>query len=85
MKIVAVLGSPRVKSNSTTLARIILDRAVEQGAETQEFLLNKLEFKGCQGCETCKTKLDRCVLDDDLTAVLAACARLAIPGLPYEK
>jgi multimeric flavodoxin WrbA len=72
MKIVAVLGSPRAKSNSTTLARTILDRAAEQGAETEEFLLNKMEFKGCQGCETCKTKLDHCVLDDDLTPVLAA-------------
>ncbi len=72
MKIVAVLGSPRAKSNSTTLARKILQKAGEQGAETQEFVLNKLTFKGCQGCETCKTKLDRCVLEDDLTQVLEA-------------
>ncbi len=72
MKIVAVLGSPRAKSNSTTLARKILDKAEKLGAETQEFALNKLEFKGCQACETCKTKLDRCVLKDDLTSVLDA-------------
>jgi multimeric flavodoxin WrbA len=72
MKIVAVLGSPRTKSNSTALARRILDKAGELGAETHEFALNKLVFKGCQGCETCKTKLDRCVLEDDLTPVLEA-------------
>ncbi|HMK36422.1 MAG TPA: flavodoxin family protein [Desulfomonilaceae bacterium] len=72
MKIVAILGSPRPKSNSTTLARTILQRAGELGAETQEFLLNKLQFRGCQACETCKTKLDRCVLKDDLSAVLDA-------------
>ena len=72
MKIVAVLGSPRAKSNSTALARKILDKAKDLGAETQEFVLNKLEFKGCQACETCKTKLDHCVLKDDLTAVLEA-------------
>jgi multimeric flavodoxin WrbA len=72
MKIVAILGSPRPKSNSTILARTILQRAQELGAETQEFLLNKLQFKGCQACETCKTKLDHCVLKDELTVVLDA-------------
>jgi len=72
MKIVAILGSPRAKSNSVALARKILERAGELGAETQEFLLNKLQFKGCQACETCKTKLDHCVLKDDLTQVLEA-------------
>jgi multimeric flavodoxin WrbA len=72
MKIVAILGSPRGKSNSTALARIILEKAVSQGADGQEFVLNKLQFKGCQGCETCKTKLDHCVVNDDLTPVLEA-------------
>jgi len=72
MKIVAILGSPRAKSNSTALARKILERAGELGAQTQEFALNKLQFKGCQACETCKTKQDRCVLQDELTPVLEA-------------
>lgn len=72
MKIVAVLGSPRAKSNSTALTRKILQKAGELGAVTEEFILNKLEFKGCQGCETCKKKLDRCVLKDDLAPVLEA-------------
>jgi len=49
-----------------------LTKAEELGAETQEFALNKLQFKGCQACETCKKKLDRCVLKDDLTPVLEA-------------
>ena len=72
MKIVAILGSPRSKSNSTALARKIVERAGTLGAETQEFALNKLQFKGCQACETCKTKLDHCVLRDDLTPILEA-------------
>jgi multimeric flavodoxin WrbA len=72
MKIVAILGSPRPKSNSTTLARMILEKVGAQGAETREFVLNKLQFKGCQGCETCKAKLDHCVIEDDLTPVLEA-------------
>lgn len=72
MKIVAILGSPRPKSNSTALARIIMEKAVAQGVESREFVLNKLQFKGCQGCETCKTKLEHCVIKDDLTPVLEA-------------
>jgi multimeric flavodoxin WrbA len=72
MKILAVLGSPRPQGNSTTLARAFLTAAREKGAETQEFLLNQMDFKGCQACMTCKTKSDTCSLDDDLTQVLAA-------------
>jgi multimeric flavodoxin WrbA len=72
MKIVAILASPRSKSNSTTLARIVLDKAGELGAQTEEFVLNKLQYRGCQGCDTCKEKLDHCVLEDDLTQVLDA-------------
>jgi multimeric flavodoxin WrbA len=72
MKIIAILGSPRAKSNSTVLARRILERAAQLGAETQEVVLNKLHYKGCQACETCKTKLDHCVLKDDLSEVLQA-------------
>lgn len=72
MKIVAVLGSPRPKSNSTALARTILDTAKELGAQTEEFVLQKLTYEGCRACETCKTKLDHCVIEDDLTRVLEA-------------
>jgi multimeric flavodoxin WrbA len=42
------------------------------GSETQEFVLNKLTFKGCQTCEACKVKMDHCTLKDDLTDVLEA-------------
>ena len=72
MKITAILGSPRPKSNSSALAYKILEKAKELGAETAVFTLNKLQYKGCQACETCKTKLDHCVLKDDLTPALEA-------------
>ncbi len=72
MKITAILGSPRPKSNSSALAYRMLEKAKELGAETEAFILNKLQYKGCQACETCKTKLDHCVLKDDLTPALEA-------------
>jgi multimeric flavodoxin WrbA len=72
MKIVAVLGSPRPQGNSSTLSRAFLQAAGERGAEITEYLLNQMNFKGCQGCGACKTKCETCILEDDLTPVLQA-------------
>lgn len=72
MKIVAVLGSPRPQGNSAGLARRFLAAAREQGAEVQEYQLNKMNFQGCQGCLSCKTESEACILEDDLAPVLAA-------------
>lgn len=72
MKIVSLLGSPREMSNSSTIANRFCTTAQKLGAEVRTFTLNDLNFRGCQGCYACKTKLDRCVLKDDLTEVLEA-------------
>jgi len=72
MKVVSLLGSPRTEGNSSTIARHFLETAASLGAETSAYELNRLTYRGCQGCYACKTKLDKCVLNDDLTAVLAA-------------
>jgi len=72
MKIVAVLGSPRPQGNSAGLARQFLNAARDQGAAVQEYQLNNMTYQGCQGCLTCKTDSDTCVLEDEATPVLAA-------------
>ena len=72
MKIVTLLGSPRPKGNSTIIAKHFCDKIQDLGASVQIFALNKMTYRGCQACMTCKTKLDRCVLQDDLTEVLDA-------------
>jgi multimeric flavodoxin WrbA len=69
MKIVAVLGSPRPNSNSAAIAQKLLATANQLGAATEVYELNKMDFKGCQGCGSCKTKTDCCVIEDDLTPV----------------
>jgi multimeric flavodoxin WrbA len=69
MKIVALLGSPRPKGNSALIARKFVDTAQEMGAAVEVYELNKMAFKGCQGCGSCKTKTDYCVVEDDLTPV----------------
>ncbi|MBU0699177.1 MAG: flavodoxin family protein [Proteobacteria bacterium] len=72
MKIVSILGSPRTKGNSAAVAQKFCNTAEALGAKINPFSLNKLKYRGCQACMTCKTKLDRCVLKDDLTEVLDA-------------
>lgn len=70
MKITCVLGSPRKNGNSATIAKHLLKIAESLGAESQSFLLNKLNFQGCQACYSCKKNSEKCVLKDDLAAVL---------------
>jgi multimeric flavodoxin WrbA len=72
MKIVSLLGSPRPKGNSAALANHFCEAAARLGADIEVFALNKLKYRGCQACMTCKTKLDKCVLKDDLADVLNA-------------
>lgn len=72
MKIVSLLGSPRTGGNSSTIARHFLETAASLGAETCTYELNRLTYRGCQGCYACKSTHDRCVVSDDLSEVLAA-------------
>lgn len=72
MKVVTLFGSPRENGNTATLAKVFNETAESSGADVQSFILNKMNFRGCQHCDACKTKTDKCVLKDDLTEVLDA-------------
>lgn len=72
MNIVCLLGSPRARSNSSTIAGRFADTAGKLGAEVKTYTLNDLKFRGCQACMACKKKSDKCVLKDDLAKVLEA-------------
>jgi multimeric flavodoxin WrbA len=72
MKLVTLLGSPRSTGNSSTIAKHLAEAAVKLGAQSTIFELNRLSYRGCQGCYACKKSLDCCGLKDDLTEVLAA-------------
>ena len=74
MKIVTLLGSPRTRGISSTIANRFTTTAAALGAKTQTFELNRLIYRGCQGCYACKTTLDHCVLEDELAEVLQAAA-----------
>ena len=70
MKVVALFGSPRANGNTATLAKTFNKTAEDLGADVQTFFLNKLDAKGCQACDACKTKTDHCVIKDDMAKVL---------------
>ena len=75
MKILCVLGSPRPNGNSATIAKRFIETAKKLGADVQTFELNKMTYRGCQACGSCKTKTEKCATKDDLTAVLDAIPR----------
>lgn len=70
MKIVCILGSPRAKGNTETIAQSFLDVAQKKGAEVKVYQLSKLNYKGCIACMGCKTKHEECAVKDDLNQVL---------------
>lgn len=72
MKILCVNGSPRKNGNSAAIAEKFLTTSKAKGAEIQSFTINDLSYRPCQACYACKTRLDHCVLQDDMTPVLNA-------------
>jgi multimeric flavodoxin WrbA len=70
MRASAILGSPRRKGVTTTLATEFMQQLEKKGADTRVYHLNEMAFKGCQGCQGCKARSGLCVLEDDLTPAL---------------
>jgi multimeric flavodoxin WrbA len=67
-KILIVLGSPRKKGNSATLAAKVAEAAVADGADVEIVYLNGLKIKPCQGCEKCQQESSvGCAIEDEMT------------------
>ena len=60
------------KGNTAAINNRFCTAAENLDAEVETYALNELNYRGCQGWLACKTKLDKCVLEDDLTQVLDA-------------
>lgn len=72
MKVVNILGSPRKKGTSTRIAKSFIDETEKHGAKVKNYYLNDMKYRGCQGCEQCHSKSDKCILKDDLKDVFDA-------------
>jgi multimeric flavodoxin WrbA len=68
--VIALLGSPRKKGNSTVLAKQIISGVESVGAKVETVYLNGLNVKPCQGCYACKKKNSTgCAVDDDMQSL----------------
>jgi multimeric flavodoxin WrbA len=73
MKIITVVGSPRLESSGAAVAANLV-KSLGGGHEAETFVLNDLKIRGCQGCESCKTKTEICVITDDILKILSKVA-----------
>ena len=68
-KVLAIVGSPRYRGNTSILVDKYLAGAEDAGAKVKKIYLRKLSIAGCIACDGCK-KAGHCVIKDDLTPLL---------------
>ncbi|MCX7923488.1 MAG: flavodoxin family protein [Clostridia bacterium] len=67
-KVVAFIGSPKKKGNTSDIVNEVLKGACEAGAEIKTYHLNDMSIKGCQGCMYCR-KHEICAVRDDMQQI----------------
>jgi len=69
-QVLVILGSPRKKGNSSTLAARISRGAKSAGAEVETVFLHALKISPCRGCDTCKKPNTKgCAIKDDMQEI----------------
>ena len=69
-QVVVILGSPRKKGNSSTLAARISRGAKSAGAEVETLFLQGLKISPCRGCDTCQKDDGKgCAIKDDMQEI----------------
>ena len=69
-QVLVILGSPRRKGNSSTLAARISRGAKSAGAEVETVFLHGLIISPCQGCDTCQKHDSKgCAVKDDMQQI----------------
>jgi len=69
LKILAIVGSPRLKGNTSYLVEQALGEAAKMGAGTEKIVLSQYEVNPCLGHEDCAS-LDSCLQKDDTGWIL---------------
>ena len=69
-QVLVVLGSPRKKGNSSTLAARISRGAKSGGAKVEILFLQDLKISPCRGCDTCQKHDSKgCAIKDDMQEI----------------
>lgn len=69
VKVMGIVGSPRIRGNTSFLVKKALESAEKSGAETELIHLGKMDISPCTACNTCK-KTGKCSIDDDMDSLL---------------
>jgi multimeric flavodoxin WrbA len=69
VKILAIVGSPRLRGNTNYLVDKALNTAAGLGAETEKIVLRRYKVNPCIACKNCG-ELKTCLLKDDGTSIL---------------
>jgi multimeric flavodoxin WrbA len=64
MKIVGIVGSPRIGGNTEFLVRTALDELEMRSLEVEMIHLGEKDISGCRGCMKCP---EICIIQDDMT------------------
>lgn len=68
MKVLGVLGSPRIGGNTDILLEKALEGARDQGAETEKIILAQKKISGCLDCDQCD-ETGVCAIKDDMSEI----------------
>jgi multimeric flavodoxin WrbA len=68
MKVLGIMGSPRVGGNSDILLDEALAGAKVAGAEVEKIILDKKKISGCKDCKKCN-KMGVCAIKDDMVEI----------------
>ena len=68
MKVLGILGSPRVGGNSDILLDQALAGAKDAGAEVEKIILCQKKISGCLNCDKCN-ETGVCAIKDDMTEI----------------
>lgn len=68
-KIVAIVGSPRPKGNTSILVDAALEEATANGCEVEKIILSQYKIEGCRGHDRCST-YEKCKIEDDIPMIL---------------
>jgi multimeric flavodoxin WrbA len=68
MKVLGIMGSPRIGGNSDILLDEVLAGAKEAGAEVEKIILDRKKIAGCKDCKKCN-ETGICVIKDDMLEI----------------
>ena len=68
MKVLGIMGSPRMGGNSDVLLSQALAGAKETGADVEKIILDRKHIAGCKDCKKCNTT-GICAIKDDMAEI----------------